>query len=135
MPSVMITGSFDPVTLGHEDIIRRLSEMFDEVRVVAFINAEKQGFISFSSFIPLPDSRIRIQRAEAVTKACFLIRAKTVSKQEIPLSDSGLRLHRIIKTRQPLRLTTFLTDLSCVWRTGKARLTPSTNFTDESAKQ
>ena len=42
--TVLFTGSFDPPTKGHEDIIRRLSEMFDEVRVVAFINAEKQGF-------------------------------------------------------------------------------------------
>ena len=40
----LITGSFDPPTRGHEDIIRRLCETFDEVRAVAFINAQKAGF-------------------------------------------------------------------------------------------
>lgn len=40
----LVTGSFDPITKGHEDIIRRACEAFDEVYVVAFVNAEKKGF-------------------------------------------------------------------------------------------
>ena len=43
MRKVMITGSFDPVTVGHEDVIRRASLAFDEVRVTVFINPEKPG--------------------------------------------------------------------------------------------
>ena len=35
-------GSYDPVTLGHVDIIRRASVLFDQVIVTAMINAEKQ---------------------------------------------------------------------------------------------
>ena len=31
-------GSFDPVTLGHLDIIERASELFDEVIVAVSIN-------------------------------------------------------------------------------------------------
>ena len=34
-------GSFDPVTLGHLDIIERASELFDEVIVVVSINSQK----------------------------------------------------------------------------------------------
>lgn len=34
-------GSFDPVTLGHLDIIERASELFDEVIVAVSINAQK----------------------------------------------------------------------------------------------
>ena len=38
---VILPGSYDPVTVGHLDIIRRAAESFDEVFVVAFINPNK----------------------------------------------------------------------------------------------
>ena len=34
-------GSFDPATLGHLDIIRRASKLFDKLIVAAMINGEK----------------------------------------------------------------------------------------------
>ena len=40
--SVILPGSYDPVTVGHLDIIRRASEEFDEVYVVAFVNPNKK---------------------------------------------------------------------------------------------
>ena len=42
MSEVMITGSFDPITLGHMDIIKRAAELFSSVAVVMFINPEKE---------------------------------------------------------------------------------------------
>ena len=39
--TVICPGSFDPVTLGHIDIITRASGMFDEVIVGVFVNSEK----------------------------------------------------------------------------------------------
>lgn len=42
----LIPGSFDPVTLGHESLIRRAAALFDEVEVVLFRNPEKQGFFT-----------------------------------------------------------------------------------------
>ena len=41
MRRAIITGSFDPVTAGHEDLIRRAAGMFDAVTVVVLANAEK----------------------------------------------------------------------------------------------
>lgn len=41
MTRVLFTGSFDPVTQGHADIIARLSRIFPEVVVTVFQNAEK----------------------------------------------------------------------------------------------
>ena len=35
-------GSFDPVTLGHLDIIRRSSKLFDKVIVVVMVNYHKK---------------------------------------------------------------------------------------------
>ncbi len=40
--SVILPGSYDPVTVGHLDIIRRAAEKFDEVYVVAFVNPNKK---------------------------------------------------------------------------------------------
>ena len=40
--SVILPGSYDPVTVGHLDIIRRAAEKFDEVYVVAFVNPKKK---------------------------------------------------------------------------------------------
>jgi pantetheine-phosphate adenylyltransferase len=37
-------GSFDPITIGHESIVRRSVGLFDEVYVALGENAEKQGF-------------------------------------------------------------------------------------------
>jgi pantetheine-phosphate adenylyltransferase len=39
--SVILPGSYDPVTLGHLDIIRRAAQEYDEVYVVIFVNPEK----------------------------------------------------------------------------------------------
>ncbi len=39
--SVILPGSYDPVTLGHLDIIKRVAEKEDEVYVVIFINEAK----------------------------------------------------------------------------------------------
>jgi pantetheine-phosphate adenylyltransferase len=39
--SVIMPGSYDPVTLGHLDVIRRIAEREDEVYVVIFQNPKK----------------------------------------------------------------------------------------------
>ena len=39
---VIYPGSFDPLTKGHMDIIKRLSSMFDEV-IVAILNNENKS--------------------------------------------------------------------------------------------
>lgn len=39
-------GSFDPITRGHENIILRAMDLFDEIVVAIGSNAEKQAFFS-----------------------------------------------------------------------------------------
>ncbi len=39
-------GSFDPITKGHEDIVRRAAALFDEVVVVIGRNPDKTSFYS-----------------------------------------------------------------------------------------
>lgn len=44
-------GSFDPITRGHESVIRRALPLFDEVYVAIGMNAEKEGFFSIDKRI------------------------------------------------------------------------------------
>ena len=41
-------GSFDPITIGHLDIIRRSAKLFDEVVVVVMSNHKKAGTHAFT---------------------------------------------------------------------------------------
>lgn len=44
MKKAVITGSFDPITLGHEWLIKKASEMFDEIVVVIAKNDQKKSY-------------------------------------------------------------------------------------------
>ncbi len=41
MSVALIPGTFDPITVGHEDLIQRASMLFDEVIVCVFTNSAK----------------------------------------------------------------------------------------------
>ena len=43
MPKVLVPGTFDPITLGHIDVIRRASQTFDEVVVGVAASVNKRG--------------------------------------------------------------------------------------------
>ena len=40
--TVILPGSYDPVTVGHLEIIKKASEAYDEVYVVIFVNDKKE---------------------------------------------------------------------------------------------
>ena len=46
MKRAIFPGSFDPITLGHYDIIKRGVTLFDEVIVAIGINADKNYMFS-----------------------------------------------------------------------------------------
>lgn len=43
---VLFTGSFDPITLGHLDLIKRCSDKFDEVVITIFNNKSKEHYFT-----------------------------------------------------------------------------------------
>lgn len=49
----VIPGSFDPITLGHLDIIQRSAGLFDVVHVSVLNNASKQGFFTIEERIEM----------------------------------------------------------------------------------
>lgn len=46
MKSCIFPGSFDPITLGHLDIIQRAANIFDRVHVVIFDNINKKSMFT-----------------------------------------------------------------------------------------
>ncbi len=46
MTIAICPGSFDPVTVGHVDIIKRASKLFDRVIVAVLVNLEKQPWFT-----------------------------------------------------------------------------------------
>ncbi len=71
----LFTGSFDPVTLGHEDIIKRAAALFDKLYVTAFINKDKAGLFS-------PDTRLAF-----LQKVCADLPNVTVCRDDGMVAD------------------------------------------------
>nr|WP_296767645.1 pantetheine-phosphate adenylyltransferase [Rhodococcus sp. (in: high G+C Gram-positive bacteria)] len=53
MTGALCPGSFDPVTVGHLDVIARAAAQFDEVVVTVMINKSKRGLFSVDERIEL----------------------------------------------------------------------------------
>ena len=48
MSSVILPGSYDPVTLGHLAVIERAAREYDEVYVVAFVPINQRLWLQFN---------------------------------------------------------------------------------------
>ncbi|MBE6562482.1 MAG: pantetheine-phosphate adenylyltransferase [Ruminococcaceae bacterium] len=48
MKKCVFAGTFDPITLGHTDIIKRALSLFDEVHVLVAVNPDKKCLIDAS---------------------------------------------------------------------------------------
>ena len=53
MTRVVCPGSFEPVTNGHLDIVRRASRLFDEVVVAVLVNENKKSLFSLEERMDL----------------------------------------------------------------------------------
>jgi pantetheine-phosphate adenylyltransferase len=49
----VVPGSFDPITMGHLDIIKRASTIFDEVKVVVMNNSSKNPLFNVDERVAL----------------------------------------------------------------------------------
>lgn len=69
----LFPGSFDPITIGHVDIIRRSVNLFDELIIAVGINSKKQYFfplelrLEWLGLLFQDDPRIRVAQYEGLT--------------------------------------------------------------------
>lgn len=50
---VILPGSYDPVTLGHLDVIKRAAAIYDEVYAVIFVNPDKSYLFSLEDRVKM----------------------------------------------------------------------------------
>lgn len=68
MPTIaMYPGSFDPVTNGHLDIIKRSSRMFDKVIVAVLVNSAKTPLFTVEERVAMLRMPARISRTSRST--------------------------------------------------------------------
>lgn len=66
MSGAVCPGSFDPVTLGHVDILERAAAQFDEVVVAVLVNPKKTGMFSVDERIAmLEESTVHLPNVRA----------------------------------------------------------------------
>ena len=59
MSIAVVPGSFDPVTLGHLDVVRRAAAMFDEVVVAVAVNVTKVPLLAVDERVALVERAVR----------------------------------------------------------------------------
>lgn len=67
MTTAVYPGSFDPVTLGHVDVIRRAAATFDELRVCILRNPKKHYWFSEDERLALIEESVAAIGAKNVT--------------------------------------------------------------------
>ncbi|MGL5615674.1 MAG: pantetheine-phosphate adenylyltransferase [Sarcina sp.] len=68
MIEAVYPGSFDPITNGHLDIIKRSSKIFSKVIVAVLINRDKKGFFDLEERIKLIEEAVKdIENVEVVS--------------------------------------------------------------------
>jgi len=90
MTTALYPGSFDPITLGHLNIIRRASKVFDKVVVCVMVNSEKKPMFTIEERMELV-RRVtsRLPNVEVATTNALL--AEYAKQYEGAVLVKGLR--------------------------------------------
>ncbi len=90
MRTAIISGTFDPITIGHFDLIKRASTLFDSIVIAVSANTEKKSL--------LPDS-VKVDSVKAAVKdmpsvkveLCDGLLAELCNRYENPVIVRGAR--------------------------------------------
>ncbi len=107
-------GSFDPITLGHENIIRRALPLFDEIIVAVGLNIEKKGYfrvedrINWIKDVFADNPKIKVESYSGLTvdfcrlvNATYILRGLRTSADfefERTVGQVNKKLHPAIET-------------------------------------
>lgn len=89
---VIYPGSFDPITRGHLDIIKRISSLFNKVIIGVFINSSKNQWFDIEERVSLIKRVLEsegIKNAEVVKFSGLLV--DYIEKENIDILVRGLR--------------------------------------------
>ncbi len=87
---IVYPGSFDPITRGHEDLVRRAVNLFDDVIVAVAASPSKKPFFSLEERIEL--ARVALAEIPGVTVVGFSsLLMKFLAEQNCKVILRGLR--------------------------------------------
>ena len=89
MRTAVYPGSFDPVTLGHLNIIKRAANVFDKVIVCVMVNSEKKGIFTPEERVALLRTAIDAENVEIDMSAGLL--ADYAKRRDARVVVKGLR--------------------------------------------
>ena len=90
MPRALYSGSFDPVTLGHLDIVSRAASVFDQLEVVVGSNPAKKYLFSLEERLSFLRGAIREPRVKVCSIESQLL-ADYAYEAGIPTIVKGIR--------------------------------------------
>jgi pantetheine-phosphate adenylyltransferase len=82
-------GTFDPITLGHEDIVRRAADLFDEVIVAVAGSTSKRTLFSLDERVALAQSVFKASNVKVIGFNSLLM--QFVQEQGAQMVIRGLR--------------------------------------------
>ncbi len=83
-------GTFDPMTLGHEDVVRRATQLFDRVIVAVAAGHHKKAMFSLEERIDMAQQAVRVYPQVEVASFSGLLRDFVVA-QDAKAMVRGLR--------------------------------------------
>ncbi|MAP81506.1 MAG: pantetheine-phosphate adenylyltransferase [Aequorivita sp.] len=111
MKRAVFPGTFDPITLGHVDIIKRALPLFDEIIIAIGINADKKTMFSLNermAFIQQTfkgEKKIKVQSYNGLTahyciseNAQFIVRGlrnTTDLNYEQPIAQTNYKMAKV----------------------------------------
>ena len=90
MKIAVYPGSFDPITIGHLDIIERASKVFDKVIVGIFVNPDKKGLFSIEERVLLIE-RVISEYPNVKVQSCSGLLVHFMKENSAKVIVKGLR--------------------------------------------
>ena len=91
MRRAVCPGSFDPVTLGHLDIVGRAAALYDEVTVAVLVNKKKSSLFTVDERIDTARARSPPTTATSSWTASTACSSTTAGRTRCPVIVKGLR--------------------------------------------
>lgn len=84
-------GSFDPITKGHTDIIKRSAGLFDELKIGILINSSKKNWFTIEERIELVKRILKAENIEAEVLSFKGLTVDFMAEQNANILVRGLR--------------------------------------------
>ena len=104
MTKVLYTGSFDPITKGHMNIIEQASKLFDEVVVAILVNPNKKNYLftleeRIKKF--LADFDVEISEQRILTEAAIYADKAAIDEEIVRLTSHFVTFKEIAESPEP----------------------------------